>query len=827
MPPPVKHELHTGWHGRQARRAPAARGVEDFDADVPGCVHTDLIAAGVIPDPFPDCNEADVAWVAACDWQYRMTFGVDAAASAHEQVDLVFDGLDTVASIELNGSLIGETANMHRSYRFAVTDLVVEGDNQLDVTFVSATEHCEALREKLGVWPSSSFGRPFNYVRKMACSWGWDWGPWLTTAGIWRPVTIHAWSTARLAGVRPEITVDEDDAGRVVVHVVTTRSPASASSSLVVRAALRDPAGVPVCDASCEADAAGDCSIDLDPGVVRRWWPHSHGDQPLYQLDVDLLDADGAVLDSWSRRVGFRKVELDTSADAIGSAFTFVVNGRPIFARGVNWIPDDMFPSRVGRDQYRQRLLQAKSANVDMIRVWGGGIYEDDEFYDACDELGLLVWQDLLFACAAYPEELLHDEVEAEARENVARLMTHPSLALWNGNNENIWGYFDWDWQRVLDGRTWGAGFYFDLLPSIVADTDPTANYWPGSPYSGSMDIDPNADAHGCKHVWDVWNKLDASHYRDHDPRFVAEFGWQGPPTWHTLTESISERPLSLDSPAMRNHQKATDGDLKLARGVAALFGEVEDFDAWWFATQLVQARAVKTGIEHFRSLRGTCMGTIWWQLNDCWPAVSWSLIDSSGRPKPAWYALREVYRPRLVTVQPRGESLALCAVNDSRDDWRVEGVVRRLRLDGSTVATMPVHFTAMSSSTVVAILDRVVSDTDDPTREMIVAEVGDERAWWWFCPDHQLPLVHPSLRATATADGDDLVIDVTTDVLVRDLVIVPDRLEAGAGVDRQVVSLLPGETARFRVTGLVPRDVPALLERPSCWSVADLVIPR
>jgi beta-mannosidase len=827
MPTPIKHDLHAGWRGRQVGRARAAPPVEGFDGDVPGCVHTDLIGAGVIPDPFLDTNELDVAWVAACDWQYSLTFGVDAAESAHEQVDLVFDGLDTIARIELNGSLIAETTNMHRSYRFAVADLVSEGDNQLDVIFLSATEHCDALRGKLDVWPSSSFGRPFNYLRKMACSWGWDWGPWLTTAGIWRPVALHAWSTARLAGVRPQITVDHDDEGRVVVHVVVDRSTTGASSPLVVRAELRDPSDVPVCERSCEVDSGQDCSLDLDAGVVRRWWPHTYGDQPLYRLEVELLDSGGIVLDSWSRRVGFRTIELDTSPDAVGSAFTFVVNGRPIFARGVNWIPDDVFVSRVGRDRYEQRLRQAASANVDMIRVWGGGIYEDDDFYDVCDELGLLVWQDFAFACAAYPEELLRGEVEAEARENVARLMPHPSLALWNGNNENIWGYFDWDWQRVLDGRAWGAGFYLDLLPSIVADIDPTACYWPGSPYSGSMNVAPNADSHGCTHVWDVWNRLDANRYRDHTPRFVAEFGWQAPPTWHTLTESISPRPLTRDLPAMQNHQKATDGDIKLDRGVAAYFGDVDDFDSWWFATQLAQARAVTTGIEHFRSLRGTCMGTIWWQLNDCWPAVSWSVVDASGRPKPAWYALREAYRPRLLTIQPRGASLALFAVNDSCEDWLVEGVARRLRLDGSTVAETSVHLVARSGSTAFAILEPSVTDTDDPTREVIVAEVGDEQVWWWLCPDHQLALVRPALRAQTTIGVDDLEIVVTSDVVVRDLVLVPDRLVAGAGVDRQVVSLLPGGSATFRVTGLASGDVPRLLERPHCWSAADLVASR
>jgi beta-mannosidase len=790
-----------------------ARVPNGIAATVPGCVHTDLLTAGLIPDPFLDANETLVEWVADGEWTYVTTFTVPDEVRAHDHVDVVFEGLDTLATITLNGIEVATTANMHRTYRFDVAALLTDDGNELSVTFRSATRYCDALRTTEGDWPSASFDRPFNFLRKMACSWGWDWGPWLTTAGIWRPAGLHGWSKSRLVTVRPTATVGTDDHGTVEVVIAT------AAEGGTLNVTLCDSDGVVVARTHQPVDGS-QCAVTIDAGTIRRWWPHTYGDQPLYTLEVELVH-DGRTIDTWTHRIGFRTVELDTSADATGAAFTFLINGSPIFARGANWIPDDVFPSRIAPEQYRDRLRQAQAANVDMIRVWGGGIYEDDAFYDACDELGLMVWQDFLFACAAYPEHLLADEVEAEARDNVTRLMPHPSLVLWNGNNENIWGYFDWGWQDRLQGRTWGGGFYFDLLPRVCAELDPARPYWPGSPYSGSMDVAPNADAHGCAHLWDVWNQLDYTRYRDHAPRFASEFGWQAPPSWQTLRTSISDEVLAPDSRGMAHHQKAADGDLKLARGLAAHVGAPDGFDAWWFGTQLMQARAVTTGIEHLRSLRGHCMGTIWWQLNDCWPVTSWAVVDGGGVPKPAWFALRDAYRPRLLTVQPRGSALVLFAVNDSTEPWMIDGTVRRLRFDGTVLAEAQVNVMVEPLSTASVVLSAELSVPGDPSSEACVADAGGQRTWWWFAPDRELALARPNLAATWERDGELLRGTITTDVLVRDLTIYPDRLVGGATIDRQLVSLLPGERFVVMIAGLGSTDPAQLLTRPHCWSAA------
>jgi len=365
--------------------------------------------------------------------------------------------------------------------------------------------------------------------------------------------------------------------------------------------------------------------------------------------------------------------------DEAGTAHTLLVNGEPVFVRGVNWIPDDAFPHRVDRARYARRLAQVADAGVNLVRVWGGGTYEADDFYDECDERGLLVWLDFLFACACYLEEdPLHGEVVAEVRDNVTRLSPHPSLVLWNGDNENLWGFVDWEWEVRLDGRTWGDGYYHRLLPQLLpqllaellAELDPGRSYVPGSPFSpagssGDEVRHPNDAAHGLMHVWDVWNDRDYLAYREHRPRFASEFGWQGPPAWSTLRRSVSDDPLTPESPGMLVHQKAVEGQRKLERGLVRHLPVPDDMRDWRWAMSLNQARAVQTAAEHLCSLSPHCSGSIVWQLNDCWPVTSWSAVDGDGRAKPTLYALRHAHADRLLTVQPRDGGPAAVLVND------------------------------------------------------------------------------------------------------------------------------------------------------------------
>ncbi len=785
-------ELTDGWTVRaDGGEVPATVEGVSFPATVPGCVHLDLLAAGVIDDPYLDENEQLCQWVGRVNWRYETVVDWDDRPQDLE-IDLVAMGLDTLAVVELNGTVIGRAANMHRSYRFPIADRLRPGRNELAVTFSAPVDGAQRASVALGPRPLA-YPHPYNALRKMASNYGWDWGPDLATVGIWRPLTIHTWQVARIAGVRPLVTVD-DSAGLLSAHVDVQRSPGHLGPLTVslnidnqhLSTQLEDGATSAVLEARVD-DAA-------------LWWPHGFGDQALYPVQVAVHDVAGPT-DSWRGRVGFRTVTLDVEPDEDGTPFTLQVNGAPVFARGVNWIPDDCFPSRIGPDRYAQRLRQARDANVNLVRIWGGGIYESDDFYDVCDELGLLVWQDFLFACAAYAEEEpLRSEVVAEAREAVTRLSPHPSLALWNGGNENIWGYWDWGWQEELGGRTWGWGYYADVLPAVLAELDPTRPYSPGSPYSMSPERHPNDPAHGTMHVWDVWNQLDYSAYRSYRPRFVSEFGFQGPPTWATLTRSVHDQPLTPESPGMLWHQKAEDGNGKLARGLLAHLPAPVSFEDWHWATSLNQARAVALGIEHFRSLSPTCMGTIVWQLNDCWPVTSWAAIDGDGRAKPLWYAMRTAYRDRLLTVQPRAGGVALVAVNDSGQAWQEKVLVSRRAFDGSVLATTTVSVDLSPRSTSTFALPASVAEPRDPAGEVLLARSGSAQAWWHFVEDLSGDLPAADLHSRLMPIEGGYRLEITARTFTRDLAVLADRLAPDAIVDEMLVTLLPGESATFTI---------------------------
>ncbi len=788
-----KTELTEGWTlSAVEATGRAAELPQAIPATVPGTVHTDLLAAGLIADPYRDLNELADQWIGHTTWVYRTT--VEGAAASGDRSALVFEGLDTIATVTLNGEVLGRTYNQHRTYRFDVTDRLHPGTNDLEVRFDSAWDYAAKMQDDRplpNAYPTAS-----NFIRKMACNFGWDWGPQLVTAGIWKAARLETWSTARLAEVRPQITVD-GGSGHVRIDALVEQTDAAAPLLLAV--ALGDHWVVTTVE-------GGRALAELTVDDVELWWPAGLGEQPLYDLTVTLGDG----LDTWSRRVGFRTVELDTSEDESGSRFTFVVNGIPLFIRGANWIPDDCFPSRVTRERYRERISQAVGANMNLLRVWGGGIFERDEFYETCDELGVLTWQDFLFACAAYPEEEpFRSEVEAEARDNVVRLSGHPSLVLWNGNNENIWGWFDWDWQESIGDRTWGLGFYTGLLPSIVAELDPATPYWPGSPFSGSMEFDANDLSRGNSHLWDVWNRLDYATYATYEPRFVSEFGFQGPPTWSTLTRALHDRPLTPESEGMLLHQKAEDGNGKLARGLAPHLPEPHGIEQWHYLTQLNQARAVEFGISRFRSQRPHCMGTIVWQLNDCWPVTSWAAVDGYGSRKPLWHAIKRAYAPRFATLQPG----ALHLVNDSREQWHFSGAITRRTLDGTPLETQPVDVTIEPQS--LTVVPVALSGPADAAAEgLFVESDGRLVGTRFFVEDKDLRLLAgPVAVEVGEWVGGVTAVTLRAEVVVRGGILEVDRLDAAAWASDADLTIVPGLPVALEVHSDAPlREIPSVL---------------
>ena len=793
-------------------------------ARVPGSVHTDLLTAGLVADPYVDLGESALAWMHRADWQYERELTA-APAGPGERVDLVFEGLDTVATVTLGDEVVGRTFNQHRTYRMEVREALAAAGGApvtLGVHFRSALEYAESEQRRLGARPAA-YGHPLNMVRKMACSFGWDWGPDLQTAGIWKPVRLERWRIARLAAVRPLVTVDPDGTARVAVHVDVERSALEPTpSALVVRVRLGD------------LDACAQVESGSTSGVVhvvvpdaRLWWPAGYGDQSLYDLDVSLGRDRGTGLGRWHRRIGLRTVGLDTSPDAIGTAFTITVNGQPVCVRGANWIPDDHLLTRLTRERLARRIGQAVGANLNLLRVWGGGIYESEDFYELCDEAGVMVWQDFLLACAAYPEEEpLHSELEAEAREQVSRLCAHPSLVLWNGGNENLWGYLDWGWQEQLAGRTWGLGYYTELFPSVIAELDPTRPYAVGSPCSPGAALEqthPNDPDHGTHHQWEVWNQIDYNAYRNEIPRFCSEFGFQAPPTWATLQRAVSNpdgAPLAKNDPVFLLHQKAEDGNGKLDRGLSPHLGIPEDFADWHWATQLNQARAVAHAITHYRSWWPRTAGSVVWQLNDCWPVTSWAAVDSDERPKPLWWALRDSYADRILTIQKRPaqtdgqtrEVEVLAVVNDSAEPWSGVAHLRRERLDGTLLADALATVDAPARTVVLIGLPEEVSSPGDVHNEVLVAGLGAVRTVHSWAEDISLDLEKDSLVTTSEPGTDGYQVTVTARSLTKDITLLVDRLDPDATVDRGLVTLPAGASATFQVRSSLPGLTEALL---------------
>ena len=831
----VQRPIHSGWRVRAASGpAPAAIASAVIPAAVPGVVHLDLMRAGLIPDPYLDDNESTLTWIGLVDWTYDTTFTLRAdelaAASVHE---LVFEGLDTVATVSLNATVIADVANQHRGYGFDVTRLLREGENHLIVAFRSPVKYADAQGLALGARPRA-YPTPFDAIRKSACSFGWDWGIATSTSGIWRPVRLESWSMARLDEVRVRATPAGD--GGVVEAVVTVRR-ADAAGAAPAAAAAAGAGASDEAELGLDLEVAGvHATVVVLPGsseaIVRveldhvdRWWPAGYGDPVLYEVRVRLGAADSE-LDATTRRVGFRDLRWNTESDADGTPFQLIVNDQPVFVKGANWIPDDAYPVRVDRARYRQRLHQAKSAGLNLIRVWGGGIYEADAFYELCDELGLLTWQDFLFACAAYSEEEpLRSEVAAEARENVARLAHHASLCLLTGNNENLWGYEDWGWKLRLDGRTWGAYYYHELFPTLIEELAPHVPYAPGSPFSPGGEH-PNDERHGTVHVWDLWNQKDWPHYRDTAPRFVAEFGWQGPPAWSTLTRAIRDDPLTPESPGMIVHQKAIDGNVKLTDGLVRHYRVPDDIETWHWAMQLNQANAVSCALDHYRSHAPTTAGAVVWQLNDCWPVTSWAAIDGDGREKPLFHAIRNAFAPRVVTLQPRGDGLTAVVGNDTADAWQGELAFELRGFDGSVRRRAVVAIAVAPRCSETVRVPTQLAEATDAASDVLVAELTGVRGLWFFAEPRDSDLGRAELEVEVRADGHGFAVAVTAAgaTLVRDLVLLVDKLDPAASVDSGLVTLLPGETWTFRVHGVDALEAEAVSDSRVLRSANQLV---
>jgi beta-mannosidase len=624
--------LHAGWQFFEPQSKSWLK------AEVPGCIHTDLLKHGLIPDPFYGRNELDLQWIEDKDWTYRAEFEVPVELLEHENVSLVAEGLDTVATVYLNGKKIASVENMFIGYEWPVKERLRAGGNQLEIWFHSPMEYIR--RHRLDHRPKEFNDRVggCSRLRKMQSSFGWDWGPRFATSGIYKSLRLEGWSINRIESVQitqkhkrnrvdlefhPELAVPHRETlrGRILLRgqVVT--------EIIKNRATIHDP---------------------------ELWWPNGHGAHPLYLVEVELIDQD-QVLDRWVQRIGLRTLELDRHPDQWGQTFQFKVNGRIIFAKGANWIPAHSFVTTVTRGQYDELLTAATDAHMNMIRAWGGGIYEMEDFFDLCDEKGLLVWQDFMFACTLAPaDQAFLDSVSLEAKYQIKRLRHRASLALWCGNNELVLLNREALKNPKSRARKDYDRLFHKLLPKVVKAFDGVTPYWPTSPYNPLGGGDEKS---GDAHFWEVWHAgAPVKTYETRRFRFCSEFGMQSYSSPEIAATYCPPEELNILSATMENHQKHSGGNRIIFNYVSQRYRFPKDYASLSYLSQLNQAYCMKVGVEHFRRCMPRTMGALYWQLNDCWPVFSWSSLEFGGRWKALHFEARRFFSPALVSADIHGD---------------------------------------------------------------------------------------------------------------------------------------------------------------------------
>lgn len=819
MTPERSIDLHDGWHLAEVPHgadAPALAALPDaawLPAAVPGTAHGALLAAGRIPDPFFGRNEADVAWVAERSWAWRLQFDVDEALAPREE--LVFEGLDTYCTAWLNGAPLLVSDNMFVPRRVDVRALLRAGRNELLLRFdpaLARAREVEAVHGKRQLWNGDSARL---HARKAQYHFGWDWGPELITCGPWRPVRRHSWA-ARIDEL--QVRSEVDVAGPQATLQLQARLEGAAVGQLLVFELL-DPEGRCVVAQAVPAEAA---RTTLTVPAPRLWWPRGLGGQPLYTVVARLLDGEHVLAED-RRRIGLRTLRLvQAPVDGeAGLSFHFEVNGQDLFAGGANWIPDDNLLERITPARYRERVAQAASANMNMLRIWGGGIYEHEAFYEACDELGLLVWQDFMFACGLYPANAdFQASVRAEAESQVKRLRHHACLALWCGNNE--------DYMLAESAGLAGPGvpaerfearaIYERLLPEVCEALDPDRAYWPGSPFTPGDGAKSSDATVGDRHSWEVWHQqmLPYQRYGDVQARFVSEFGMQSHPSLALFESVLPEAERFPQSRTVQWHNKAgspagPDGHRRLAVYMADNLRVGPTLAEHVYATQFVQAEAMRVAYQDFRRRwqrpgARAVGGALVWQLNDCWPVTSWALIDSVGTVKPAWHAVRRALAPLAAAVRLEPGRARLAVMNGGAAGCAVQLQLRVFAMDGRPLAEAVAGLDVAASASAETTL--ALPACDEPVvAELRVLDPQDglelARDCAWTEPFRFYRL--GDARLDIARDGQALLLGC--DRPVKGLWLQAD----GAVLADNFIDLVPGAPRRVAVTGPLPNALQAV----------------
>lgn len=634
---------------------------EWINGELPGCNFLDLMEAGKIPDPFWGMNEAKVQSIGDKDYEYARDFDVSAELYSHERIELVMSGLDTLTEIRLNGIKIAETENAHRLYRFSVKTQLKEGGNRLTILFKSPVNY---ITEKHAEYKllSVSEVKGVSHIRKPQCHFGWDWGPILPLSGISGDIQLEAYNVARIEDVDIK---QQHTKNQVALDMHVELDRMEFGNSLSMDCSVSAPDGSVHAAKMAISESKASCTLIIEDPQL--WWSNGLGEQPLYTVQMTLYDGD-KVMDTWEKQIGLRTIELDTSSDQWGHNFQFIINGVPIFVKGSDWIPSDSFVTRTSAKDLEFYIKSAKDANMNMLRVWGGGYYESDTFYELCDQYGILVWQDFAFACMAYKlfDEVFLENVHLEVLDNVRRLRHHASLALWCGNNEIEPISMLWKKEKKLYQS--GIDFFYNVLPEWVAQVDHTTPYWPGSPSGnkGEGGKNSNGSAEGDTHLWQVWHGMfPIESFEKYPTRFCSEFGMESLPSMETVRSFTDETDINIFSPVMLSHQKSAGGNQKMLFYILSKYRNPETLGDFIYLSQLIQSETIRVATEGWRRQMDRCHGSLYWQFNDCWPVASWAGIDYRKQFKAVQYRARHFNQMSCVSAELSRNRADIYVIND------------------------------------------------------------------------------------------------------------------------------------------------------------------
>ena len=818
--------LDSGWEFRQSTTtqdrngsalpskdtAPAEVMSQWRPATVPGDVHLDLLAQKLIPDPFFGTNESKLQWISEASWEYRKRVEIPAAMLSRQHLELVFDGLDTYALVYLNDKLLLTATNQFRIWRVDVKGAAKSGANELRIVFPAQDKAAESIARR-DPWYGRNTVAAKTYIRKAAYEHGWDWGPTFVTSGIWRPVRLESWTSARIA----DFHVRQMDVSAEAAHLsAEVEIEAGEDTEATVEVTPSVPAGSSAVRTASQKvtlhPGRNTVALPLEIARPARWFPAGYGAQPLYRFTATLHTKSGD--ETRGTRIGLRSLELRRDVDKWGRSFEFIVNGIPIYAKGADVIPSDSFANRVTHEKYRAMLQSAKDSNMNMVRLWGGGYYEADDFYDLCDELGILIWHDFMFGNDWQPGSYdFGQNVEREAEDQLRRLRNHPSIALWCGNNETEMFFRSPDRDKLdTAGRLQVWQDYLTLFHGILARSvarfDPEVPYWPSSPSADLEATSPGYES-GDQHLWDVWHgRVPFSTYETHHARFVSEYGFQSFPELRTVESftTATDR-TGIFTPVMLAHQKNNEGNELIQIYLLRDYPTPKDFPSFLYVSQVLQAEGVKIGAEHLRRERPRNMGSIYWQLNDCWPVASWASIDSFGRWKALQFYARRFYAPVFVSPHVEDGRLAVYAVSDRTEPRHGTLTVRHLGLDGTVISekTLDVTVPALSSTVLYAkTLTEMSEGGRDPSKTFVSAKLALEgepvsENLTYLVPTRQVQLPTAHLTTEVGTVGGSLVVKVRSDVLARS-VLLSSSDEATTFADNYF-DLLPGQERTIAVS--------------------------